>query len=177
MIKNKTWKTTSEKYKIISLLVEKARKRDLSLDVQIIDKSSFYFQYSRNPSLIYQLKDYKLIYGRIKIPRGIELSKMDLRMKLDWSDIADETSDGNEIYYAIRNVILVRLLHKGIVDNNLLHRKVVEQLGINLLMNLKNCAASETEKRIALHYLRKLIEMTRKEIINSKWEKMTLSNH
>ncbi len=171
------WRTSGEKYKEISLLTEIANKQGLILDIQIVDEKSFYYQYPHNPSLIYQLKDHKLIYGKIKILPKIELSKLDLLMKLDWSDIVDENSDGYEIYHAIRNTLLVRLLLSKIINNSTLNRKVVEQLGINLLMNLKSNSTSKTEKKIAITYLEELTKQTRTEITNSKWEKMTLSNH
>ena len=174
--KKKLWDKSSKKYGIISSLTENAKKAGLNLDIQIIEKKSFYSQYPMNPSLIYQLKDYKLIWGKIKLPKKINLSKIDLRMKLDWSDIVDEDSEGNEIYHAIRNTLLVRLLLNRIVDNNILHNKLVEQIGMNLLMSLKNNVASKMEKRIALKYLNQLTELTRREILDSKWEKMTLLN-
>ena len=163
--KNKSWEKSSEKYKIISSLTESAKSLNLPLDIQIVDKKSFYSQYPHNPSLIYQLKDCRIIYGKIKIPKKINLTEMDLRMKLDWSDIADENSEGNEIYHAIRNTILVRLLLDGVIDNNLLYKKLVELIGMNLLTHLKNNTASKLEKKIAINYLNKLTELTRKEII------------
>jgi len=114
--KKKLWKKSSEKHKIISSLTENAKFLNLPLDIQIVDKVSFYQQYPHNPSLIYQLKDCRIIYGNIKIPKKIKLTRIDLRMKLDWSDIVDEHSEGNEIYHAIRNTILVRLLLKGVIN-------------------------------------------------------------
>ena len=148
-------------------MTENAKFLNLPLDIQIVDKVSFYQQYPHNPSLIYQLKDCRIIYGNIKIPKKIKLTRIDLRMKLDWSDIVDEHSEGNEIYHAIRNTILVRLLLKGVIDNTLLYKKLIEQIGINLLTNLKNNTASKLEKKIAMNYLNKLTELTRKEIISN----------
>src|SRR3989338_538948 len=174
--KRKSWGKSREKYGIINLLKENAQKIGLNLDIQIIDKSSFYIQYPNNASLIYQLKDSRMIYGKIKLPKEIELSKIYLRMKLDWSDMVDENSEGEEIYHAIRNAVLVKLLLNRIVDNNLLYKELVKEIGNNLLARLKYNKASKIEKRIAINYLQDLAESTRKEIINSKWEKMKLSN-
>ena len=57
--KNKTWDSRGDKYDIIVKLTNLAKKIKLNLDIQIIDRSSFYLQYPKNPSLIYQLKDSK----------------------------------------------------------------------------------------------------------------------
>ena len=67
--KNKIWTRTYERQEIIYNLERDARKKGLNLDVQIISKKVLLNSYSKNPSLIYQLKDYKIIYGKI---RGLE---------------------------------------------------------------------------------------------------------
>ena len=170
----KTWNSIGDKYDLIIKLTDLAKKIDLDLDIQIIDLNSFHYEYSHSPSLIYQLKDSKIIYGKIKIPSKAELSKLDLRMKLDWSDIDDEDSKGKEIYQALRNVILVRLLLNKIVDNGLLREEVNKELGDGIVNKLKNNEASKSEKRWVLKYIKHLAEKTDEEIKSVKWEKIVL---
>ena len=172
--KDRQWKSPGDKYDIITKLTERANNLRLNIDIQLTDKNSFYLQYSSNPSLIYQLKDSKIIYGKTRIPTKVELSKLDLRMKLDWSDIDDEESNGIEIYQSLRNVILVRLLLNKIVDNEVLVRSVDDELGRNLITRLKNNTASKFERKITLVYIKELSEKTDKEIKEAKWEKIVL---
>ena len=172
--KNKQWKSLGDKYDMISRLTKLANNIGLNTDIQLTNKHSFYLQYSSNPSLIYQLKDSKIIYGKIKIPKRAELSKLDLRMKLDWSDIDDEESDGIEIYQSLRNVILVRLLLDKIVDNEFLVKSVNNELGKNLIERLKNNITSKFERKLALKYIKELSEKTDREIKGAKWEKIVL---
>ena len=159
---------------MIIKLTELAKKNGLNLDIQIIDKYTFYHEYPHSPSLIYQLKDCKIIYGKINLPSKAEISKLDLRMKLDWSDMDDEGSKSNEIYQAIRNIILVRLLLKKIVDNESLRVEVNKELGENIIAKLKNNTASKLERRLALQYIRELSEKIDGEIRGAKWEKIVL---
>lgn len=170
----KTWNSIGDKYNLIMKLTGLAKKIDLDLDIQIIDLNSFHYEYPHNPSLIYQLKDSKIIYGKIKLPSKVELSKLDLRMKLDWSDIDDEDSKGNEIYQSLRNVLLVKLLLNKIVDNSSLREKANKELGDNIINKLKNNDASKSEKRWALQYIKYLVEKTDEEIKSAKWEKIVL---
>ena len=146
----------------------------MNADIQLVDKKSFEIQYPHNPSLIYQLKDSKIIHGAIKIPSKRELSKLDLRMKLDWSDIDDEESSSSELYQSFRNIVLVRLLLHRIINNELLREEVIKELGEKLVAKLKNNTATKLERKLALHYIRKLSEETDKEILESKWEKIVL---
>ncbi len=169
--KERIWKKKYKREKIIRDLEEKAKKIGLKLDVQIISKKSLLASYHNNPSLIYQLKDHKVIYGKINIPKKIELSKLDLLMKLDWSDSSEESS-GKEIYEYIRNLWLVRLLMKRIVDNSKLSAELVNELGKELILRLKNDLASKLEKRVALNYLIRLLKETEKELKEAKWEKI-----
>ncbi len=172
--KRKIWNSLGDKYDLIIKLTELAKKNGLNLDIQIIDKYTFYHEYPHSPSLIYQLKDCKIIYGKINLPSKAEISKLDLRMKLDWSDMDDEGSKSNEIYQAIRNIILVRLLLKKIVDNESLRVEVNKELGENIIAKLKNNTASKLERRLALQYIRELSEKIDGEIRGAKWEKIVL---
>ena len=92
-------------------------------------------------------------------------------MKLDWSDSSEESS-GKEIYEYIRNLWLVRLLMKRIVDNSKLSAELVNELGKELILRLKNDLASKLEKRVALNYLIRLLKETEKELKEAKWEKI-----
>ncbi|MCX6751011.1 MAG: hypothetical protein NTZ83_06120 [Candidatus Pacearchaeota archaeon] len=174
--KTRIWDKKYERENIIVGLEKKAKKIGLNLDIQIISKKAFLASYSNNPSLIYQLKDNKIIYGKIKIPNKIELSKLDLLMKLDWSDPSD-IKNGKEIYECIRNLWLVKLLIKKIIDNNKHSSEIINELGRDLIMRLKNNTASSLERKLALNYLTRLLKDTEKEIKEAKWEKIVLLNH
>ena len=141
----------------------------LILDIQIIDRKQFYLEYPSSPDLIYQLKDCKVIYGNIKIPNKIKLYNINLQMKLDWSYV-DDPRESIEIYRAIRNTLLVRLLLNGIVDNQKLKESLNDEIGKNLIERLKNNQASNIEKKIALNYLKELAEETRQELGRVSWE-------
>jgi len=174
--KNKIWTRTYERQEIIYNLERDARKKGLNLDVQIISKKVLLNSYSKNPSLIYQLKDYKIIYGKINIPKKIEISKLDLLMKLDWSEPTHKL-DGRELYECIRNLWLVKLLMKKVIDNEKLYSEIINELGRNLIIKLKNNKASKLEKVLALNYLMGMLKETEKELKEVKWEKIVLLNH
>jgi len=163
--KNKMWKNQKEKNQLIKSL----KNGDLNLDIQIITEKELYSQYSHNPSLIYQLEDRKVIYGKIKLPKKIKLHNIDLRMKLDWSDIQDNSSQ--EIYKSLRNAILVKLLLKKIIDNKILQMEIEEEIGKKTIDNLKNNRASIEEKRLAKLRLKNLIKKLENDLQGEIWEK------
>ena len=166
-----------EKRRLIWKIQDLAKKEGLNLDIQIYAEESIINQYPSSPSLIYQLKDSKIIYGKIKIPNKIELSSWDLRMKLDWSDIVDAYSTGNEIYYAIRNIMLVILLMNRKVDNYELNNSVINMLGRDLASRLKEDKASRIEKKLVLNYIRVMSNYLAAELrTNPKWGKIEILN-
>src|SRR3989344_2228856 len=171
---NKTWKTIGEKYDLIIKIADIAKAAKLNLDIQILNKKTLYDSYPASPSLIYQLKDSKVIYGRLNINNQPKLSKLDLRMKLDWSAIDDGESDGRELYQSLRNIMLVRLLLKGIVDNYRLIKAVNNYLGRNITNKLKNNTISKLEKKLVLKYISELSNLTDNEIRGAKWERIAL---
>ena len=172
--KNKIWNKEKEKYALIKTIKEKAKDFGLILDIQIIERKRFYMEYSSNPDLIYQLRDCKIIYGDIQIPKKINLSKLDLQMKLDWSDINEINPKGAEIYKAIRNALLVRLLLNGLIDNQKLKESLYDGAGKSLINKLKNGRASDIERKIALIYLNELSKKVREEIKEASWERIEL---
>lgn len=174
LIKKKFWANEREKYVKIKEIKEKSEKERVVLDVQIIEKRVFYLEYPSSPDLIYQMKDSRVIYGKIKIPDKIKLAKIDLQMKLDWSDVGDISPRGTEIYKAIRNALLVRLLLNKIIDNQKLKQEVADEIGRNLTEKLKNNSESSAERKIALNYLIELAKKTREEIGGVTWEKIEL---
>ncbi len=172
--KRKIYNTKKEKWKKISELKDILKKYGIIADIQIYSKKALEYNSTRNPDLIYQLEDYKIIYGNLKIPNKIEIYNADLHMKLDWSKIYDTRPRGNEIYKALRNTILVRLLLNKIVDNKKLKESLYEELGKNLIERLKNNEESKLDRKIALAYLKNLIKKTRDEIKGGLWEKIEL---
>jgi len=174
-VKKKFWKKLGEKYIKIAEIKKEAKKYGLNLHIQIYSDEAVYYSYPWNLSLIYQLKDSKTIYGILKHPSKIEIPKLEIRMKLDYSEIfEDEETTGLEIYKAIRNLWLVKLVIKGIIDNLELKEVIKKELGENLINRLKSNRCSETDKKIALLYLDKSLKDTLKEVNESKWEKIVL---
>jgi len=162
-----------EKYRRIIAIKKILSKYHIKADLEIYDKKTVEKSYSHSPSLIYQLKDKKLIYGKLNLKNKIELYNIDLKMKLDWSNLEDNP-EGIEIYKALRNVILVRLLLNQIVDNKKLKESLNEEIGKNLLERLKNNQESNIDRKIALIYLNTLLKQTEKGIGNKLWEKLDL---
>jgi hypothetical protein len=95
-------------------------------------------------------------------------------MKLDWSDIKEINPNSLEIYKAIRNAILVRLLFNKIIDNEKLKESLYDLAGRNLIDKLKNSKASNIERKIALSYLNELSKNIRADIKGAKWERIEL---
>ena len=172
--KAKVWDKEKEKYVLIKTIKDQAKDLGLILDIQIIERKAFYSEYSSSPDLIYQLKDCKIIYGSIQVPKKINLSKLDLQMKLDWSDINEINPKGIEIYKAIRNAILVRLLFNKIIDNQKLKEALYNEAGKSLIDKLKNSNASSIERKIALIYLNELSKKIREDIKGAPWERIEL---
>ncbi len=173
-VKRKTWKKLGEKYRKIISIKKITKKHDMNLDLELYSDKAIHYFYPSSPSLIYQLKDRKTIYGVLKIPFNIEIPKLELRMKLDYSYIDDENPSGLEIYKAIRNLWLVKLILIGIVNNLKLNNVLEDELGKNLMNRLKLNRCSYIDKKIALLYLDRLLKRTGKEIKEGKWEKIVL---
>lgn len=172
--KKKLYKALVQKHKKISEIKKQLDNYSIIADIQIYDKETLKNNYRHSPTLIYQLKDHKVIYGKLKLPDKTELHNIDLQMKLDWSDIEGTEPAGIEIYRALRNVILIRLILNKIIDNRKLIESLNEELGRNLIERLKNNQESKIERKIALNYLKGLSEKTRKEIKGELWEKIKL---
>lgn len=163
-----------EKEKLIETIGEIGKGDNLNLDVQIYAKKSILEQYKHNPSLIYQLKDSKVIYGKLKVPEKTELSHLDLKMKLDWSEGLDIHSKASEIYHALRNAMLVLLLMNKKIDNYQLRENLVHILGDDLLVRLRDDHASKIEKKLALNLLDSLVGYLEIELCKPKWEKIVI---
>ena len=168
--------SNSVKKELIEEVEKEGKKENLNLDIQIYAKSSILSQYPHGPSLIYQLKDSKIIYGKLKIPNKITLSSLDLKMKLDWSEDLDIYSKSEEIYYAIRNAMLVLLLMNKNINNYKLRRNMIEILGADLVIKLRTNQADRLEKKLALSYLNLITAHLENELKNSKWEKIEIKN-
>jgi len=173
--KSKIFRNLGDKAKKTKELKKELDKSGINSDIEIYDKKTINYASLHNPSLIYQLKDHKVIYGKLRLPnKKKEIYNIDLKMKLDWSNIEDIEPEGIDIYKALRNIILVRLILNKIVDNNKLKESLNDEIGKNLIEKLKNNKESKIEKRLALNYLKELSEITRKEIKGGLWEKIEL---
>ncbi len=177
IVKNKSWKKTGEKYRQIFYIKNQAKRYSLNLDIEIYDKRTFQNLYPSNVSLIYQLNDRKTIHGELKLLSKLEIPKLNLRMKIDYSILEDNESNGIEIYKAIRNLLLINLLLKRIIDNKKLNDLINDEIGKNLADKLKRNKVSKMERKISLIYLEKMIKLIMLRLEKSKWEKIVLLNH
>ena len=175
-VKRKFWKKLGEKYRLIIEIKNKAKKQGLSLDLEIYTEEEIYKSYPSNASLIYQLRNSKTIYGMLKLPSKMEVYKLALRMKADYSIIEDNLSEisGLELYRAIRNLWVIILIMDKIIDNVLLNKTIEDELGKNLVHKLKDNLCTLTEKRIAFLYLNELLKNTLDDLDREKWEKLQL---
>lgn len=169
-------KSAKKKNELIAKIEKQGKKENLILDVQIYAKESILIQYPHNPSLIYQLKDSKIIYGKLKLPSKITLSNLDLKMKLDWSEGLTMYSEANEIYYALRNAMLVLLVMNRKIDNYQLKMNLLNALGADLFIKLRGNQVSNMEKKLALNYLNLLLRHLEAELSKPQWEKIELEN-
>ena len=174
IVRKRFWKKLGEKYKEIVKIKNILLKEGIEGDIQIYDKKAFLSSYPHNISLIYQLKDRKVIYGKLMLPSKLEIYKQDIGMKIDYSILEDEKSEGVEIYKAIRNLMLIKLILNKIIDNQELVKSLNEELGKGLAERLKNNQELKEEKIIALSYLKRLMNLIILELKNAKWEKITL---
>lgn len=168
--------TNSQKKKreLIEKVERKGKNENFNLDIQIYAKNSILRQYPHNPSLIYQLKDSKTIYGKLKPPSRVVLSNLNLKMKLDWSEGLNIHSRADEIYYAIRNAMLVLLLMNKKIDNYELRKNLINVLGVDLVAKLRSNEISKIEKKLVLNYLNLMINYLETELKNPKWEKIEI---
>ena len=90
------------------------------------------------------------------------------------SSLSFANPSGEDIYNALRNIVLVRLLLNKIIDNNKLKQALNDELGKNLINKLKNNQESKVQREIALMLLRELEEKTRNELGRPSWEKIEL---
>jgi predicted nucleotidyltransferase len=162
-----------EKYRKILKIKKLLEKYSIKADIEIYSESSFQKTYPSSPSLIYQLKEHKIIYGKINLPKKINLHNIHLQMKLDWSYL-DDKPQGVDIYKALRNTVLVWLLLNKIVDNQKLNESLNDELGRNLIERLKSNKESKLDRKIALIFLKELKEKTRKELGKVSWERINL---
>lgn len=172
--KSKIYNNEVDKYKKIKKIKDILKDNSIISDIEIISKNNLIKSYKNSPTLIYELKDSKIIYGKIKMPNEIEIYNIDLHMKLDWSKIPNVKPSGKEIYNALRNTVLVRLLLNKIVDNSKLKESLYDELGKNLIERLRNNEQSNEELKYSISYLNKLTEDTRKQIKGELWEKIEL---
>ncbi len=164
-----------EKIKKVIEIKKMLKEHLINSDIEIYDKETIEKTHNHSPSLIYQLKDRKIIYGSLKFKKQAEVYRMELKMKLDWSYLEDNP-EGIEIYKALRNTLLVMLLLNKIVDNGRLKESLNSEIGKSLIERLKNNQESKLDRKIALIHLKSLLEKAEKEVEGKPWEKIELSN-
>ncbi|MBI4454091.1 nucleotidyltransferase domain-containing protein [Candidatus Woesearchaeota archaeon] len=182
VVKNPSWNKLGEKL-LMEKKIEKTSK--LKLDIKIYTEDFIYHSYSNNISLIYELASSKTIYGIIKHPKKVLISPLYLRMQADYSvmvldniaEIGLTHISARDIYSAIRNLLIIKLISYKVVDNCRLNKVMYEDLGKNILAKLRSNNASLKVKEIAHLYLEELymeimkkIENLEKNNLNIEWE-------
>lgn len=182
VVKKTSWNKLGEKL-LLAKKIEKAS--NLKLDIKIYTEDFIYHSYSNNISLIYELASSKTIYGIIKHPNKVLISPLYLRMQADYSvmvldnivELGLTHISARDIYSAIRNLQIIKLIIDKIVDNCRLNKLMYEDLGKNILIQLRSNKASLKVKEIAHIYLEELymetmrkIEKQEKSNVNIKWE-------
>jgi predicted nucleotidyltransferase len=181
-VTKKSWEKPGEKYRLITKIKKQARKKGMNLDIKIFTDREIYSSYPSNITLIYELKDSKTIYGRLLYPRKVAIDNSVLRFHLDYSyfvleDIKENSLNeitGRELYSAIRNLWLIRLVLNRCIDNKSLIDVLNSELGENTITSLKDNTASVAQKRIAFIYLEDIYKRTERLIANMEgrlvWE-------
>lgn len=172
-VKKKTWKKTIER----ALLEKRIRKTSrLKLDVKLYTDEYVYHHYASDITLIYELKDSKTIYGMLNYKKTIYIPILYLKMHSDYSElILDDIRDNGlryvesrQLYAAIRNLIIIKLIIQKTVDNLKLNQVFEDELGKNIIIKLKNNSKSLTIKNIAYIHLKDIYNNTTKLIDNLK---------
>ncbi|MBI2135798.1 hypothetical protein HYU06_01885 [Candidatus Woesearchaeota archaeon] len=149
-----------------------AKMRGLNIDLKIYPSRDVYYSYPSNIALIYELADYKVIYGMLTLQKRINLDKLDLRMHLDYSYsvILSIEQDGlkectsRDVYSAIRNLVIIHLILQKKVNNILLNNTMKELIGEDILTNLKNETSLLLYKEIGYKILKRQYKLVSKEV-------------
>jgi len=184
LVKKKSWNKLGEKYMLISSIKKSAKMQGLNIDLKIYPSRDVYYSYPSNIALIFQLADYKVVYGVIKLPQHIDLSKLDLRMHLDYSysiilmvkEHGLKEIAAIEIYRAIRNLVIVKMILKKEVNNRTVLAALNDILGKDVAVQLKNNTDLIPYKRIGNIILDRIYKTTRKEVNELNNDSMVIAN-
>ena len=159
LVKKKTWKKLGEKLAIANEIMKKSK---LKLDLKIYEEAEVVESYPNNITLIYELSDSKIIYGSLALPKK-NVIEIDLRMKTDESrnilwEIEEGELNARNIYGAMRNLVIVELMSKGIVSNDEMNKKIEEEIGRKTVEQLKSGKCAAAYKRIGELHLREMLK-------------------
>ncbi len=177
VVNKKSWEKLGEKFLLINQLT-----KNTNLDLKIYEEKELIGSYPSNITLIYELSDSRVIYGKLELPKKRAISLIDIKMKIDDSlktkEIIEENGleyvSGKELYSAIRNLCIINLISDGIIDNNRLNNLLNILIGKATLGELKQGNDLEY-KKIGHIILDKLLEATEKRI--RTWEKSRILVH
>ncbi len=164
ILKKKIWKTSAEKYRIEKKIEDNG---ELNIDVNLVLHKDLIKVFSYSPLLQTELEDYELIYGSLNLIKKIKINKTYLYRKLLETEgileLGREIKSKN-IYNALRTCLSIKLFLKKIVDNKLVTKEIVNNIGISTVENLIENRASPIQKEIALKYLDYLYEYLKEEL-------------
>ena len=172
-VKKKSWKKLGEKLNLQKTVNKKSK---LKIDTKIYSDDYVYNAYPHSITLIFELKDHKTIYGVLRYKQGVQISQHSLKMQSDYSEgILQEMEDNGisyvqsgQLYAAIRNLFVIKLLMAETVDNVALNQILEDEMGKNTIKKLKDNTRSPIVKKIAYLYLRNLYNKTMQQIDSVK---------
>jgi len=156
VLNRKLWGSSAEKNRMEED-IEKVT--DVKTDVNLVSYKELVKLFPYSPLLQTELEEYKIIYGDMRLSRKIITDKPYLYRKLLETEYVLELGrkiKPRYIYNAIRACIAIKLFLDKKVDNKLIIKTIIDNIGKLTADNLINNGANQVQKDIALKYLRYL---------------------
>lgn len=157
VLNKKMWKSLAEKSRLENSIKGVI---DIGVDIHLVIYDELRKVYSYSPLLQTELEDHKVIYGRLKLRKGIIINKKYLYKKLLEMESLLELKgiDSKYIYNAIRNCLAIELFLVKRVDNKLIIKIIEDNIGELTAESLMDNKADLMQRDIALRYLKYLYD-------------------
>ncbi|MCK5282290.1 MAG: nucleotidyltransferase domain-containing protein [Nanoarchaeota archaeon] len=156
ILKNKIWKTASEKNRIEKDIENKI---EINADMNLVYYKELKELYPYSPLLRNEMEHHKVIYGNIELEEKIIVSKPYLYKKLLEIEYVMEIGKNinpKYIYNAIRSCISIRLFLEKKVSNWLVIDTTEKNIGETTALCLSENKANKYQVRTASNYLKYL---------------------
>lgn len=154
LLKNKIWKSSAEKSKIQNNIVAEC---SLKLDVQLIVYRELAEGFPYSPILQTELEEYQVIYGKLYLDKARIIDKEYLLSRLLEVEYVLELwkkINSKYIYGALRSCLAIELFLEGKISNELIIRKIRENIGEITADSLIESRADILQKEIGFRYLK-----------------------